>query len=111
MRGLRSVYRLVSALAVTLLASGCASGNTSDPPATPQSALGSYLSAQHAQIVHDYGDAANFLERALAADPDNYDLVRHAFLLRVSEGRIAESVPLAQRIIDIDGRSRSSRRS
>jgi tetratricopeptide (TPR) repeat protein len=104
--GLRSVYRLVSALTVTLLA-GCATSDASNNAsvAAPQSALGSYLAAQHAQTMHDYGDAANFLERALAADPSNYDLVRHVFLLRVSEGRIAESVPLAQKIIGIDGRS------
>jgi tetratricopeptide (TPR) repeat protein len=89
---------------VALLA-GCATGDARNPPAVPDSALGSYLAAQHAQTVHDYGDAANFLERALAADPGNYDLVRHAFLLRVSEGRLTESVSLAQRIIDIDGRS------
>ncbi|HLI21973.1 MAG TPA: tetratricopeptide repeat protein [Stellaceae bacterium] len=106
MGGLRSGCRLVSALALALLAASCASTDAQDPaPATPQSALGSYLAAEHAQVVHDYGDAANFLERALAADPDNYDLVRHAFLLRVSEGHIAESVPLAQRIVDVDGRS------
>jgi tetratricopeptide (TPR) repeat protein len=101
---LRSVFRLVPALAVALLA-GCATGDARNPPAAPNSALGSYLAAQHAQTVHDYGDAANFLERALAADPDNYDLVRHVFLLRVSEGRIEASLPLARRIIDIDGRS------
>ena len=99
-----SVYRLVPALVVTLLA-GCATVDARNPPEAPQSALGSYLAAQHAQIVHDYGDAANFLERALAADPGNYDLVRHTFLLRVSEGRVADAVPLAQRIINIDGRS------
>jgi tetratricopeptide (TPR) repeat protein len=89
---------------VALLA-GCATGDARNPPAVPDSALGSYLAAQHAQTVHDYGDAANFLERALAADPGNYDLVRHVFLLRVSEGRVEDSVPLARRIIDIDGSS------
>jgi tetratricopeptide (TPR) repeat protein len=104
--GLRRVYRLVSALTVTLLA-GCATSDASNnaPPAVPQSALGSYLAAQHAQTIHAYGDAANFLERALAADPGNYDLMRHVFLLRVSEGHVAEAVPLAQKIIGIDGRS------
>ena len=101
---MRRVLRLVPAFAVTFLA-GCATGDARNPPAAPDSALGSYLAAQHAQVVHDYGDAANFLERALAADPGNYDLVRRVFLLRVSEGRVGDSVPLAQRIIDIDGRS------
>jgi tetratricopeptide (TPR) repeat protein len=101
---LRRVIGLVPALTIALLA-GCATSDARNPPTPPESALGSYLAAQHAQAVHDYGDAANFLERALAADPGNYDLVRRAFLLRVSEGRIQDSLPLAQRIIEIDGRS------
>ena len=101
---MRRVIRLIPALAVSFLA-GCATSDARNPPTAPESALGSYLAAQHAQTVHDYGDAANFLERALAADPGNYDLVRRAFLLRVSEGRVEEAAPLAQRIIDIDGRS------
>jgi predicted Zn-dependent protease len=101
---LRRIVRLIPALTVALLA-GCTTGDARNPPAAPESALGSYLAAQHAQTVHDYGAAANFLERALAADSGNYDLVRHAFLLRVSEGRVADAVPLAQRLIEIDGRS------
>jgi tetratricopeptide (TPR) repeat protein len=105
MRGLRSGCRLAAALGVTLLAAACAGGSQDPGPATPQSALGNYLAAQHAQMVHDYRDAADFLERALAADSGNYDLVRHTFLLRVSDGHIAESVPLAERIVAIDGRS------
>lgn len=106
-RCLRSGSRLVSTLALVLLAGGCtvASTKDTDPVSAPQSALGSYLAAEHAQIVHDYGDAADFFERALAADPGNDDLVRHTFLLRVSEGHIAEAVPLAQRIVDVDGYS------
>jgi tetratricopeptide (TPR) repeat protein len=106
MRRLRGGSRLVSVLTLALMAAGCATSGSQDPaPAVPQSALGSYLAAEHAQIEHDYGDAATFLERALAADPGNYDLVRHAFLLRVSEGHIAEAAPLAQRIVSVDGRS------
>lgn len=73
--------------------------------ATPQSSLGSYLAARHAQVQHDYGNAARFLDRALANDSGNYDLVRRTFLLRLSEGRLADAVPLAQRVVDVDGRS------
>lgn len=71
----------------------------------PQSALGSYLAAQHAQLVHDYRDASRFLDRTLAADSGDYELVRRAFLLRVADGRIAASVPLAKRIVAVEGRS------
>ncbi len=100
----RRHYVAMSAL-VLLAACVATSRQTGAPPAMLQSALGSYLAARHAQIEHDYGDAARFLDRALAADSDNYDLIRRTFLLRLSEGRIAEAVPLAQRIVAIDGRS------
>jgi tetratricopeptide (TPR) repeat protein len=69
------------------------------------SPLGSYLAARHAQELHDYDNAARLMEKALASDPGNFDLVRRAFVLRVSDGRIAESMPLAERIVDLDGNS------
>jgi tetratricopeptide (TPR) repeat protein len=107
MKGWLRARRHYAALSALVLLAACASTNrpTSAPPAMPRSALGSYLAARHAQIEHDYGDAARFLDRALAADSDNYDLVRRTFLLRLSEGRIADAVPLAQRIVAIDGRN------
>ncbi len=43
------------------------------------------------------------MEKALADDPNNFDLVRRAFVLRVSDGRVADAVPLAARIVDLDG--------
>jgi len=91
---------------VLVLMSGCVVANPpAAPPPVPESVLGSYLAARHAQGVHDYADAARFLDHALASDASNYDLVRRTFLLRLSEGRVADAVPLAQRIVDIDGRS------
>jgi tetratricopeptide (TPR) repeat protein len=99
--------RRLVAIASLLVLGGCAAAGSIDrgAPIDLQSPLGSYLAARHAQQEHDYADAGTFLERALAADPGNYDLVRRTFVLRVSEGRIAEAVPLAQRIVAIDGRS------
>ncbi|HYM02983.1 MAG TPA: tetratricopeptide repeat protein [Stellaceae bacterium] len=73
-----------------------------DASAAPMSPLGSYLAARHAQEEHDYTHAAEFMNKALAEDPNNFDLVRRTFVLRVSEGRIAEAVPLAERIMDLD---------
>jgi tetratricopeptide (TPR) repeat protein len=79
------------------------------PPAetasAPTSPLGSYLAARHAQQVHDYASAAQLMEKALGDDPNNLDLVRRTFTLRVSDGHVAEAVPLAQRIVDLDGNS------
>jgi tetratricopeptide (TPR) repeat protein len=98
--------RLAGGLALLAL-SACAGGGP-PPPGQPEvlhSVLGSYLAARHAQEAHDYADAATFLERALAADPGNEDLIRRTFVLRLTEGRIADAVPLARRIVDIEGRS------
>jgi Flp pilus assembly protein TadD len=71
-------------------------------PAAPVSALGSYLAARHAQQERDYPRAAEYMSRTLADDPNNNDLVRRTFVLRVSEGRVDEAVPLAQRIVAQD---------
>ena len=73
-------------------------------PAAP-SPLGSYLAARHAQEVHDYAAAAQMMEQAVKDDPSNFDLVRRSFVLRVSDGKIADAVPLARRIVDLDGNS------
>ena len=67
------------------------------------SALGGYLAARHAQQAHDYAEAASFIDRSLADDPDNYDLLRRAFVLRLSEGRVEDAVDLAHRIVAHDG--------
>jgi tetratricopeptide (TPR) repeat protein len=95
--------RAVAVVLAALLAA-CAS---SEPPAgavapdtsaAPTSALGSYLAARHAQEERDYAHAAAFMGEALARDPDNLDLIRRTFVLRVSEGEMAQAVPLAQRL-------------
>ncbi len=78
------------------------SGPVVTAPEAP-SPLGNYLAAGHAQEVHDYADAAKFVEQALASDPDNFELVRRAFVLRISEGRVEDAVQLARRIVELDG--------
>jgi len=96
--------------AVTGLALGLAvsSGNAADHPATapspqPESGFGGYLAALHAQEDHDYRGATDFIDAALAADPDNYNLMRHAFALRVSAGRVDQAASLARKIAAHDG--------
>ncbi|MGH6968685.1 MAG: tetratricopeptide repeat protein [Stellaceae bacterium] len=83
-------------------------GNTADRPMAapsmqPESPLGGYLAALHAQQDHDYRDATAFIDAALAADPDNYTLIRHAFALRVSDGRVDQAAPLARKLKAHDG--------
>jgi tetratricopeptide (TPR) repeat protein len=105
-RAMTAVACMALALAACSARGGRAGGDDIVEPAAaaapPASALGSYLAARHAQQVRDYPRAADYMSRALADDPGNVDLVRRTFVLRVSEGRIAEAVPLAQRIVDLD---------
>ncbi len=77
-------------------------GADASPDAAPTSALGAYLAARHAQQVRDYTHAAEYMNHALAEDPDNFDLLRRTFVLRVSEGRVADAVPMARRIVQLD---------
>jgi len=112
----RNTFTRFSLLSVAALALACCGPGGAPPSIADASAqvvtapdvpspLGSYLAARHAQQVHDYAAAASLMEKALADDPNNFDLVRRAFVLRVSEGHIAEAVPLASRIVDLDGNS------
>jgi tetratricopeptide (TPR) repeat protein len=73
-----------------------------DEPIATESGLGSYLAGSLAQQEHAYGSAAEYLERALKDDPDNPDLLRRAFLLRLSEGDIGRAAALAKRVVVID---------
>jgi tetratricopeptide (TPR) repeat protein len=81
---------------------GAAAASDAAPDAAPMSALGAYLAARHGQQVRDYAHAAEYMSHALAEDPSNFDLLRRTFVLRVSEGRVADAVPLAQRIVQLD---------
>jgi len=90
-------------LSVTVCAPTSAVSDAAETPATaPTSPLGSYLAARHAQQERDYSLAAEFMTRALADDPANLDLVRRAFVFRLSEGRVAEATSLAERIAEAD---------
>ena len=66
------------------------------------SGLGSYLAGGVAQRDHDYPAAADYLERTLAQDPNNVDLLRRAFLLRLSAGQGDRATALARRLVVVD---------
>ncbi|MGH7125178.1 MAG: hypothetical protein ACREFI_12450, partial [Stellaceae bacterium] len=75
-----------------------------DPVAT-ESGLGSYLAGSLAQREHAYGPAAEYLERALKSDPDNGDLLRRAFLLRLTAGDSVRAAALAKHLVALDPHS------
>jgi len=60
------------------------------------SAAGQYLAGRLAQAVKDYGNAADYLEGALAWDPNNLELRRRVFLLLLAEGRLLDALPHAR---------------
>ena len=77
-----------------------------DAPAIPtESAYGSYLAGSLAQREHDYAAAADYLERSLLQDPNNLELMRRTFLLRLGEGDFKRADELARRIAAVDPRA------
>ena len=57
---------------------------------------GSYLAAQVAIDDNDDDAAVQFLERALALDPDDKDLKQKLFVALVSNGRVADAAEIAR---------------
>ncbi len=90
-----------------LITGGCATAQPSQEGAEsvapePTSALGSYLAGRFAQDAQDYGSAADYLLRALSADPQNPELLDDAIKALVGAGRIEEARAMAARLIEID---------
>ena len=63
-----------------------------------ESPFGHYLAGRHARTTRDITSAADFYSQALSEDPENAQLLRRTFFLLVADGRVAEAVPLAERI-------------
>ena len=63
--------------------------------------FGGYLAGRVARGQHDTEAAATFFRRALSRDPTNETLLEQSLLMDVTEGRIPESLELAQRLLAI----------
>jgi tetratricopeptide (TPR) repeat protein len=84
---------------LTALAAGADTPPTTEPmPEMLPSPLGHYLASRFAQETGDLGTAVNLLGFALAADPDNIQLLRTDYNLMVSEGRMSEALAVAKRL-------------
>ncbi|MFD2263342.1 tetratricopeptide repeat protein [Lacibacterium aquatile] len=104
--------RIGALLALTLLASGCAPATagsqpitgTSDPTGTAAvtSPLGAYLAGSVAARTGDFTAAADLLKKALAADPNNIELLRRAFIATTGEGHTDDSIALAKRLLAVE---------
>ena len=79
-------------------------GVATRPPAehSGETPLGDYLAGVFAQQQRDYDNAADLIARALAADPDNPELIANAMVLMAMEGRFERAFaplePCAKRI-------------
>ncbi len=66
------------------------------------SALGDYLAGSYALNIGQLNEASVYLERALAADPGDPELLRQVYLLALADGRYDQAIELARRLIALD---------
>ena len=70
-------------------------------PVEIKSPLGSFLAGRLARRDNDMDAAAKYFSQALAEDAENLDLLRQAFLAVNAEGREAEAMAIARRMVDV----------
>src|SRR5262245_49981912 len=64
---------------------------TRRPTGPEMTIYGSFLAGRYAQSQRDLAAAADYVQRALSADPDDPQLLRRAYFLMASEGRMKEA--------------------
>jgi tetratricopeptide (TPR) repeat protein len=69
--------------------------------------FGDYLSGRFASTHRDTGVAASYLNKAVAVDPSNMDLVQQAFSLSLASGKYAEATNLAVQLVAVEGKHTS----
>jgi tetratricopeptide (TPR) repeat protein len=108
------VQKIVPTIVLALFGlAGCASlGPNPGQPSRPTSqakSFGDYLSARLAASDHNMVDAARLYAASLAADPDNADILGHAFLYSAASGDIDGAAKLARRLVKSDPDNRAAR--
>ena len=66
-----------------------------------RSPYGHYLAGRHADRQRDLSMAADFMLRALELDPENLQILARSFALAAGDGRNAEAVDLARRLVAV----------
>jgi tetratricopeptide (TPR) repeat protein len=102
---LRNTLCAFAAASILALASVAASASAN----TDASSYGDYLSAKLAASQHDLPEAARLYRSSLDADPNNADLLNHAFLYTAATGDVEEAAKLASRIIQTSPDDRPAR--
>jgi tetratricopeptide (TPR) repeat protein len=85
-------------------------GSSVGGPDVPQAqSFGDYLSARLAASDHDMVDAARLYDKSLASNPDNADILSHAFLYAAASGDVQGAAKLARRLVVTDPDNRAAR--
>jgi len=72
------------------------------PATTPEQLFGYYLAGRHAQQRRDFVSAANWYEKAIAADPDAPELISRTFLMQACVGNFDRARALARKQLKLD---------
>ena len=73
------------------------------PAIAAETPFGAYLAGRHAQEEGNYRAAALWYEEALKADPRSPELISRTFDMEAQSGRFDKALPLAQKVLDLDG--------
>lgn len=92
---------------------GCASigGSpaSSSQQGTQAESFGDYLAARLAASDHNMSDAARLYNASLSSDPDNADILGHAFLYSAASGDVEAAGRLALRLVKTEPDNRAAR--
>lgn len=73
-----------------------------NPTMTNEQLFGYYLAGRHAQQRRDFVAAANWYEKAIAADPDSPELISRTFLMEACVGNFDRARALARKQLKLD---------
>jgi len=109
---MKATLKATAALAVFMALSGAgnakeASASTEIVPTTTFS--GAYLAGRAAEFDNDLKSAATYYERAISFDPDNVELQQTLLLTLISQGKLDEALPYAQKLQSVPEVERFSR--
>lgn len=96
----------IAAAALWMLPAAAVAQGQNPRDAVRNTAAGSYLAAQQANMDRDADAAATYYRAALRADQRNPELLEQAFYSLLADGEIDEAARLADRLIQLDRNNR-----
>jgi tetratricopeptide (TPR) repeat protein len=105
---LRNRLFLSAALAIALSFGAGAQAASSDT-STEAQGFGDYLSARMAASRHDLPEAAKLYRQSLKDDPNNPELLAHAFLYTAAAGDVGQAAKFAAQMVQSEPDNRGAR--